>query len=77
MTGVSAALVRASNGTTTQPDPDKVSPGLLGFLVIFALALVTVLLVRSMVGHLRKVRYSTPPEGVDGAEGTHEGASGR
>ena len=45
------------------PPDDKVSPGLLGFLVTFGLVLATVLLMRSMVGHLRKVRYSPPPDG--------------
>jgi hypothetical protein len=45
----------------TVPDPDTVSPGFLGFVVIFVLAIATVLLVRSMVGHLRKVRYSPEP----------------
>jgi hypothetical protein len=40
------------------PDPDVVSPGFLGFVVVFLLAVVTVLLVRSMVGHLRKVRFN-------------------
>ena len=40
------------------PDPDTVSPGFMGFAVIFLLAVATILLIRSMVGHLRKVRYS-------------------
>jgi hypothetical protein len=44
------------------PDPDTVSPGFLGFAVIFVLSLVTILLIRSMVGHLRKVRYAPEPE---------------
>jgi hypothetical protein len=44
------------------PDPDTVSPGFLGFAVIFVLSLATILLIRSMVGHLRKVRYSAAPE---------------
>ncbi|HEY6795077.1 MAG TPA: hypothetical protein VI248_10395 [Kineosporiaceae bacterium] len=39
-------------------DPRYASPGVLGFLVIFFLAVATWLLIRSMVGHLRKVRYS-------------------
>jgi hypothetical protein len=43
------------------PDPDRVTPGTAGFLVVFLLALATVLLVRSMTGHLRKVRYSPDP----------------
>jgi hypothetical protein len=42
-------------------DLDKVSPGLLGFFVMFFLALATFFLVRSMVWHLRKVRYSPEP----------------
>jgi hypothetical protein len=42
---------------------DKVSPGFAGFLAVFVLAVATVLLIRSMVGHLRKVRYSPGPEG--------------
>ncbi len=45
------------------PNADEVSPGLLGFLTVFGLALATVLLVRSMVKHLRKVRYSLGPDG--------------
>ena len=43
------------------PDANQVSPGLLGFAVVFGLALATVLLIRSMVYHLRKVRYSPDP----------------
>jgi hypothetical protein len=39
-------------------DPRYASPGVLGFTVIFLLAVATWLLIRSMVGHLRKVRYS-------------------
>jgi hypothetical protein len=43
-------------------DASAVGPGLLGFLVMFGLALALIVLVRSMVGHLRKVRYSAPPD---------------
>ena len=43
------------------PAPDLVSPGIAGFIVVFGLALATVLLLRSMVGHLRKVRYGPGP----------------
>ena len=43
--------------------PEDAGPGLLGFLAIFGVALVTVLLMRSMVGHLRKVRYGPGPDG--------------
>ena len=53
-------------GVATTPSADTVSPGIAGFLVIFALALATVLLIRSMVGHLRKVRYGPGPDGAEG-----------
>jgi hypothetical protein len=44
-------------------DPTLGSPGLAGFLVTFALAIATWLLIRSMVGRLRKVRYGPDPSG--------------
>ena len=43
------------------PSPESVGPGFGGFLAIFGVALATVLLLRSMVGHLRKVRYGPDP----------------
>jgi hypothetical protein len=43
------------------PSLETIGPGFAGFVAIFALALATVLLLRSMVGHLRKVRYSPDP----------------
>ncbi|HST83241.1 MAG TPA: hypothetical protein VLL08_16010 [Kineosporiaceae bacterium] len=46
----------------TVPNPDTVSPGFLGFAVMFLLAVATILLIRSMVAHLRKVRYLPEPE---------------
>ena len=46
----------------TVPDPDTVSPGFTGFAVMFLLAVATILLIRSMVAHLRKVRYLPEPE---------------
>lgn len=59
---MTTAITAAALAAVTKPPPDdKVSPGLLGFLVTFALVLATVLLMRSMVGHLRKVRYSPGP----------------
>jgi hypothetical protein len=51
----------------------SIGPGLAGFLVIFGLALATVLLVRSMVGHLRKVRYGPGPEGTGKTGDRREG----
>lgn len=46
------------------PNEDRVSPGLAGFVTVFLLALVVLLLVRSMVKHLRNVRYGPGPDGV-------------
>jgi hypothetical protein len=45
----------------TTPDPNLVTPGVAGFLVVFLLALATIVLLRSMTNHLRKVRYSPDP----------------
>jgi len=49
-------------------DPRYASPGVLGFLVVFLLAVATWLLVRSMVGHLRKVRYAAEREERDAVD---------
>jgi hypothetical protein len=38
-----------------------VSPGIAGFLVTFGLALATWLLIRSMVGRIRRLRYTPDP----------------
>ena len=65
-------LALAAVGADTAPAADTVSPGIAGFLVVFVLALATVVLIRSMVGHLRKVRYSPEP---DGAQGDATGAT--
>ena len=59
---------------TAQPAPrDTVGPGILGFITIFLLALATVFLIRSMVGHLRKVRYGPGPEGTGKTGDRREG----
>lgn len=42
-------------------DASQIGPGFAGFAVMFLLAVAVVLLMRSMVGHLRKVRYSPDP----------------
>jgi hypothetical protein len=47
------------------PAPDTVSPGFAGFLMVFLLALATVLLIRSMVKHLRKVNHLPEPPDPD------------
>ncbi len=38
-------------------NPNVVSPGILGFLAFFLLAVALFLLVRNMNGHLRRMRY--------------------
>ena len=38
-------------------DPNSVSPGILGFLAFFLLAIALYLLLRNMNGHLRRMRY--------------------
>jgi hypothetical protein len=54
-----------SSPVITAPDPDKVTPGAAGFFVMFLLALATIVLIRSMTNHLRKVRYSPDPAAQD------------
>lgn len=39
------------------PDPDSVTPGVLGFLVVFVLAVATWLLMRNLTSRLRRMRY--------------------
>ena len=48
-----------------KPDDSVVSPGLAGFLVTFAIAVATLFLIKSMVKHLRKVRYGPDPSQPD------------
>lgn len=56
-----AASFGADDKVIVVPDPDIVSPGFLGFVVVFLLAAATVLLIRSMVRHVRKVQYTPDP----------------
>lgn len=50
------------------PPADKVKPGLLGFLVVLALGVVTYLLWRSMNRQLRKVDFEEPAAGSEHSE---------
>lgn len=43
-------------------DPNSVSPGLLGFIIVVIIGLVTWLLSRSMAKHLRRLDANRPPE---------------
>lgn len=47
-------------------------PGFIGFVVTFALAVVCILLFRSMTKHLRKVRRDQSSGAVDGKGGGDE-----
>lgn len=39
------------------PDPNSVTPGVLGFLVVFVLAIITWLLMRNLTARLRRMRF--------------------
>jgi hypothetical protein len=51
------ALLTAPASSIDLDDPNSVSPGILGFIAFFLLAVALYLLVRNMNGHLRRVRY--------------------
>jgi hypothetical protein len=51
--------------TVDLSDPSVVSPGIAGFVTVFLLALAFLVLVRSMVGHLRRVRYQAEREAAE------------
>jgi hypothetical protein len=55
----------SSTPVVSVPDPDRVTPGAAGFFVMFLLALATIVLIRSMTKHLRKVRYAPDPAATD------------
>ena len=59
----------------TLPDPDSVTPGLAGFLVVFVLAIVTWLLLRNMTGRLRRMRFREQ-ERLEQEQRAHEGRDG-
>jgi hypothetical protein len=49
-------------------DPDRVTPGWLGLVVVLAIAAGTILLWRSMNRQLRKIHFDEPAEDEDGAD---------
>jgi hypothetical protein len=62
-------------------DPSVVSPGLGGFLTLFVMVLAFIVLIRSMVGHLRKVRFRAEREAAEqeaaGQEAAEQEAAGQ
>ncbi len=63
LTAVAATLtsgfhaVAAFVADTETPDPDSVTPGVIGFIATFGVAVVTLLLVVDMVRRVRRVNY--------------------
>ncbi|WP_368499311.1 hypothetical protein [Herbiconiux sp. A18JL235] len=51
------STVAAFVADTKTPDPDSVTPGIIGFIATFGVAAVTLLLVIDMVRRVRRVNY--------------------
>ncbi len=51
-------------------DEDKVTPGVLGFIVFAAMALAVWALMKSMSRHMHKVDFKESPDPKAGSEGT-------
>jgi hypothetical protein len=71
------AVVATSTPTPTPANPESVSPGLWGFLVVFVLAIVVWLLMRNMTQRLRRLRFREQQRlDREGDAGGSEGAPG-
>lgn len=57
LASASAVLASVVAEDTTTPDPDTVTPGIVGFIVTFMVMAVTLLLVIDMVRRVRRVNY--------------------
>ncbi|WGW10658.1 hypothetical protein LWF01_10990 [Saxibacter everestensis] len=62
------AATPSPSPTSTVPDDDQVSPGLPGFLTMFALAVVVILLARGMTKRIRRVKARGEAEEAGRAE---------
>lgn len=72
--GAVLAKVPGPSPTPAGLDPYKVSPGLAGFLVVFALALASILLYLSLTKQLRRVnRRAAQQEAEDAARDAERG----
>ena len=57
MTLIDLLVAATPSPTPTPLDEDTVTPGWIGFVVIFAIALITVFLIVDMTRRIRRVRY--------------------
>lgn len=58
-------------------DEDKVTPGVLGFIVFAAMALAVWALMKSMSKHMNKVDFKESPDKAASGEETAESPSGK
>ncbi|GAB3594819.1 hypothetical protein GCM10027446_19200 [Angustibacter peucedani] len=85
-TTTTTTTTTAPSPAPVEPDPSSVTPGVLGFLVVFLLAIATWLLLRNMTGRLRRMKFReeqrlaaeqspAPPQAPDddGTDGTARG----
>ncbi len=57
MTPTVLLLLAPAEGAGSTPDPDTVTPGVVGFLAIAFVAIATILLVIDMLRRVRRIRY--------------------
>jgi hypothetical protein len=69
------AATPSPSPTSIDPSSSLGSPGFLGFIVSAALAIAVIVLVRSMVVHLRRVQQAPGPD--DGSTGPDDGSGDR
>lgn len=74
----SASLAMTHLATLAQEvDEDKVTPGVLGFIVFAAMALAVWVLMKSMSKHMGKVDFKENPDEGASEEGAKTGSSGK
>jgi hypothetical protein len=74
----SASLAMTHLATLAQEvDEDKVTPGVLGFIVFAAMALAVWVLMKSMSKHMGKVDFKETPDEGASEQDTTTGASGK
>jgi hypothetical protein len=62
-------------GTTGDLDENKVTPGVLGFIVFAVMGIAVWFLMKSMNRHMNRVDFEVPPDAPDAAPGPTEGAA--